>query len=202
MDAREREVHPVSGHSGLWFALVALPFIVAIGLFAALQPIPRAASTGAVTAAVGSFDHRGRWDDRSWGHSQWGERTNAPRRWPADHLYRRPMHFRAAPAAYPVDGAPALGLDGGRFLMALSLGTGLAGVLWAASNGRTGQTLVDPTEATAAREVTVLREEVDRLRSEQRQLRLSLDWQERLLTAANSRQPDAPSNPPEASADC
>lgn len=38
------------------------------------------------------------------------------------------------------------------------------------------------TSPASDRELTTLREEVDRLQRERRQLRLALDWQERLLT--------------------
>jgi hypothetical protein len=192
MDAREGVVSPVSGRYGLWFALVALPFILAIGLFAALQPIPRATLIGPGTAAVGSLSgHHGRWGARGPGDFQGTAPVAGPRHWPADMRYRHPMRFTVAPEGYPVGGAPTLGLDDGRFLVALTLGAGLAGVLWAASSGRTGQTFTDPAEAALVRDVTMLREEVDRLRSEQRQLRLSLDWQERLLSASNQADPSA-----------
>lgn len=194
--------------TGWLFTLLVVPFIVTIALLAALQPM----SPAFAAAPISAMAHHGRPPEWRYGHSGFGNRAalgnqqgafdTPPNAGDPQAAFGRPgAAFRHRPPfgryGYPGPGGmamrsdPGFTLDGWRLLAALAVGGGFAGLAWSVGN-RQGSGVPTGTSWAGEQELTLLREEVDRLRSEQRQLRAAVDWQERLLSEVNR-----PAIPPE-----
>jgi len=73
-------------------------------------------------------------------------------------------------------------IDGFRLLAALALTGAFTGLVWLTFDGVPVTPLTTSGSTLLERDVMRLREEVDSLQREQRHLRTTLDWQDRLLT--------------------
>jgi hypothetical protein len=148
--------------------LFALPFVLAIGLLAAIQPVM--SSPSAVPSGVFQEHHFG-------GRGNAGGDFNRPfppgaRRGPA-----RERQF--APVVRPSGGFT---IDGGRLLAELALTGAFTGLFWLAMDGSGPAPARSSGPTFLEQDVVRLREQVDSLQREQRHQRAALDWQGRLLT--------------------
>jgi len=152
----------------LRFLLFALPFIMAIALLAAVQPV------GSGAAALPSAGFRGHPF-----HGPGGIDPGFQGRFPQNARRGPPRQFTPAPVAPPVGG---FAIDGFRLLAALALTGAFTGLVWLTFDGVPVTPLTTSGSTLLERDVMRLREEVDSLQREQRHLRTTLDWQDRLLT--------------------
>jgi hypothetical protein len=160
----------------LRFLLLALPFILALALLAAVQPVTSVASAVPYHAFGRHMPHgRG----QPFGGSA---RRYGPGAWRGAGAGRPPA---------PVPPVTGFTVDGGRLLAALALSGAFTGLLWLTPDGREPTPLPAPGETALEQDVVLLRAEVERLQREQRQLQWTLDWQERLLTEGR-RSEDGP----------
>ncbi|HEY8742655.1 MAG TPA: hypothetical protein VIU62_06130 [Chloroflexota bacterium] len=158
----------------LRFLLFALPFIMAIALLAAVQPI------GGAAPALPQGNFRGHPFERPGGID-----PGFQGRFPQNARRGPPRHFVPAPVAPPVGGFT---VDGFRLLAALAVTGAFTGLVWLTFDGVPVTPLTNSSSTLLERDVMRLREEVDSLQREQRHLRTTLDWQDRLLTG--DRRPD------------
>jgi hypothetical protein len=166
--------------------LVALPLALLTGLLAGVEP-GSTATVGARPAPVvfAPGPHHFRPGPRGPGQPLDG--NAAVGRGPARGSFVR---RERPPVITSLQAAPRTGstFDGWRMLEALALTGGVAGAVWYAARDEQGARLPAPPGSSVEQDVAFLREEVERLQREQRQLRTTLDWQERLLAEGS---PDA-----------
>ena len=152
----------------LSFLLLALPFIMAIALLAAVQPV------GSGAAALPPAGLRGHHF-----HGPGGIDPGFEARFPQHARHGPPRQFSPGPIAPPVGG---FAVDGFRLLAALALTGAFTGLVWLTFAGVPVAPLTNSGGTLLERDVMRLREELDSLQREQRHLRTTLDWQDRLLT--------------------
>lgn len=92
--------------------------------------------------------------------------------------------------AFRTVNAPPVAPDGRRLLAELAVAGGLVGLLWPAGRGPTPPA-TSPAAPLEAAELERLREELDRLQATQREFRLNLDWQQRLLSDIDPHKSDS-----------
>ncbi|GEM_PF-3251264 len=184
--------------SSLPFLLLAPLFIVAIGLLAALQPVPPVMTMGPVPAMVRHFEGP---RERAFPNQQFQRQRRAPNgqamAQPQGQFGRRPYYRRAEQemAARSMRTSPGYTLDGWRLLAALGLSGGLTGLVWSTMNGRTPNPVGGTTGSALQDEVARLRDELDQLRRDQRHIRATVDWQGRLLTNVQQPEPEPGAGP-------
>ena len=158
------------------FLLFALPFIVAIALLAALQP--RLSTASAVPAA---FFRGHPFHERGEAGGDFG------RTFPPEGRRGAAREQPFVPAAPPLDGYT---VDGWRLLAALALSGAFTGLVWLTLDAETPVPTQSTQRTLLEQDVARLREELDSLHREQRQVRETLDWQGRLLTGQHDPQAD------------
>jgi hypothetical protein len=151
--------------SRLRFLVLALPFVMAIALLAAIQP--RLTTASAVPAAFfrGHPVHQ-----RGEVNSHFRERYR-----PGQGPVQQPIVSVASPeGGYTV--------DGGRLLAAFALAGAFTGLIWLTIDNGTPAPTQNIQRTLMEQDIARLREELNSLHLEQRHLREALDWQGRLLT--------------------
>jgi len=148
--------------------LFALPFVLAIGLLAAIQPV----MSSPTAVPLGAFH-----DHHFGGRGNAGGDFNRPFPPGASRGPARERPF--APVITPSGGFT---IDGGRLLAELALTGAFTGLFWLALDGGGATPLRESGPTLLEQDVVRLREEIDSLQREQRHLRAALDWQGRLLT--------------------
>lgn len=188
----------MAGSLRLQLFLCALVFMIGIGLIAAVQPVPPPTTAAAASAAVAPPPRPVRQPppggmDRPWGMAHPGAFAPSAgvlppgaRRW-RGHDPRFGQRFeRRAPA-------DDFTIDGWRLLGALALTGGVGSLLWAGLSEARPARASGAASARLQRDMAALQGEIERLQREQRQLQMTVDWQERLLkhTAASAAGPGA-----------
>ncbi|MFI5267998.1 MAG: hypothetical protein ACHQ7M_11535 [Chloroflexota bacterium] len=145
-----------------------MPFVLAISLLAAIQPV--VSSSSAVPSGAFQERHFG-------GRGNAGGDFNRP--FPAGARRGPARERQFAPVVRPSSGFT---IDGGRLLAELALTGAFTGLFWLAMDGSGTEPVRHSGPTLLEQDVVRLRQQVDSLQREQRQQRAALDWQGRLLT--------------------
>lgn len=156
------------------FLLFALPFIGAITLLAALQP-----RLSTATAIPAGFFRGHPYHGRGEAGGNFG-RTFPPE---GRRDAAREQQFAAAS---PPTGSYTV--DGWRLLAALALSGAFTGLVWLTLDAEIPVPTQNTQRTLLELDVARLREELDSLHREQRQVRETLDWQGQLLTGQQGPQ--------------